>query len=129
MESTIAIAVLLVGLFSVMQFFPFSIKVIGDANAKTIATNLTLSQLEEIKAQSYDAMGTGTTETKQRVSTDPTSYLYDYQRQTVIELIDSNFDLSGSDLGLKKITVTTYWQSPVTKEEKSFSINSVVADF
>lgn len=128
-ESTIAIVVLLVGLLAVMQFFPFSIQIIGDANNRTIASNLALSKLEEIKSQSYDDISTGTLEAKQVVSADSTSYLYNYQREAIVEFIDSNFDPSGSDVGLKKITVTVYWNSAVLNEEQGYSINSILADF
>ena len=128
-EASVAIVVLLIGLFAVMQFFPFSLEIIGDSNSRTIASNLALSQLEQVRANTYQNINVGTLESKQRISEDADSYLYDYQRETVIELVDSNFASSGSDVGLKKVTVTVYWLSPITKEEKSYSINSVIASF
>lgn len=128
-EASVAIVILLIGLFAVIQFFPFSLEIIGDSNNRTIASNLALSQLEEIGSDTYSNISTGTIESKQRVSSDSDSYLYNYQRETTVSFIDSDFNPSATDIGLKKITVTVYWQSPVTKGEKSYSLESVVASF
>lgn len=128
-ESTVATVILIIGMFAVMQFFPLSLEITGNSNNRTVATNLSQSKIEEIRSLSYDSIGTGTIETKQRISSDPTSYLYNYQRETIVELVDADFDTSETDVGIKKIIVTTYWQSPITKDEKTFSINSIVAKF
>lgn len=128
-ESAIAIVVLLIGLLAVIQFFPFGIEIIGNANNRTIASNLALSKIEEIRSETYDDISTGTLETKSRMSSDPDSYLYDFQRETIVEFVDSDFNTSVSDVGLKKITVNVYWQSAIINSEKSININSVVADF
>lgn len=126
-EATIAIAVLAVGLFAVTQFFPFGLKIIGDSNNLTTASNIALSKIEELVSSNYDELNLGTVETKHRLSTDSASYLYNYQRQTVIGLVDSNFNASPTDVGLKKITVTVYWLSPIGLKEKSIIINSLKA--
>ncbi|MBI3290876.1 hypothetical protein HYZ76_01180 [Candidatus Falkowbacteria bacterium] len=128
-ESTIAIFILLVGLLAVMQFFPLGIRMIGDSQDLTIATNIALSKIEELVSTRYEDLGVGTIEAKQRVSSDPSSYLYDYQRQTAVELVDSDFNTSVSDEGLKKITVTVFWDSAVGAIEKSTEINTVIADY
>lgn len=127
-ETTVAMVVLMVGLLAVMQFFPFALKIIGDSQNITTASNIAVAKIEQVQAQNYDDISTGTIETKQKISSDPTSYLYDYQRETVVEYIDSNFATSGTDVGLKKITVNVYWTSPVGLREKSISLKIVVSD-
>lgn len=127
-ESTIAIAVLMVGLWSVVQFFPFSLKVIGDSQNITVASNLVVAKIEEISSINYDSISTGTIEVKAPISADPTSYLNNYQREVVVELIDSNFNTTVTDIGLKKITVTVFWISPIGKVEKSTNSITVVSD-
>lgn len=128
-ESSIAIAILIIGLLAVVQFFPFGIQIIGNSNNRTIASNLALSKIEEVRSDIYDDISTGTLEAKQRISNDTDSYLYDFQRETIVELVDSDFNTSVSDVGLKKITVNVYWRSATIDEERSVSISSVVADF
>ena len=88
-----------------------------------------LAKIEEISSLSYDDITTGTIETKQRISSDPTNYLYFFQRQTEAATVDSNFNTSVTDVGLKRITVTVFWGSPLGASEKSIQLNSVVADF
>ncbi len=127
-ESTIAILVLVVGLFAVIQLFPFNLKIIGDSQNLTTASNLALSKIEEIRSLTYDNIAIGAIEPKQRVSSDPTSYLYNYQRQTVVETVDGNLTSSGSDLGLKKATVTVFWRSPIGLKEKSIQITTLIVN-
>ena len=127
-ESAVAIAVLMVGLWAVAQFFPFSLKVIGDSQNITVASNLVVAKMEEISSLEYDLINTGTIETKAPISSDPSSYLNNYQREVVVELLDSNFNTTGVDVGLKKITVTVFWISPIGNVEKSTDSTTVVAD-
>lgn len=128
-ESAVAIAVLLIGLFAVLQFFPFGIKIIGDSQSLTVASNLAVAQLEEMMRLDYGVITVGTYEAKHAVSNDPNSYLNKYQRKTVVEYINSSFQTSATNLGLKKITATVYWQSPVGGNEKSTTVYAVVSDY
>ena len=127
-ESAVAIAVLMVGLWAVAQFFPFSLKVIGDSQNITVASNLVVAKIEEISSLEYDTITTGTIEAKAPVSSDPSSYLNNYQREVVVELIDSNFNITAIDIGLKKIIVTVYWISPIGLVEKSTNSITIVTD-
>ncbi|MDD2807071.1 MAG: prepilin-type N-terminal cleavage/methylation domain-containing protein [Patescibacteria group bacterium] len=129
LEATIAIFILLIGLLAVVQLFPFSLKIIGDSSDLTIGSNLAVSKLEEIRGLTYESIGTGTIETKQRLSSDQTSYLYNFQRQTVVTTIDSNLNTSVSDVGLKQVTVTVFWTSPVSTAEKSTSMSTIVSSY
>ncbi|MFA6215702.1 MAG: hypothetical protein WC768_03980 [Patescibacteria group bacterium] len=126
-EGTLAIAVLIIGLMAIMQVFPFGLKVIGDSQNTTIASSVALEKIEELRSVQYDSLATGTIEAKHHLSADAGNYLYSYQRQTIVELVDANFNQSGTDIGLKKITVTVFWVSPVGFAEKSIQLNSIVA--
>jgi|SRR3989338_6106036 len=128
-EATVAILILIVGLLAVIQFFPFGLRIIGDSQSLTVASNLALSKIEEFQSLNYEEIGTGTVEPKQRLSADPADYLYHYQRQTLVETIDADFNPSASDVGLKKIVVTVFWRSPIGSTEKFTQINSIVADY
>lgn len=128
-ESAIAMVVLLIGVFAVIQFFPLGLQIIGNSQERTAASSIAIAQLETVRSQSYDDISTGTIETKARVSSDPSSYLYDYQRETTVEFVDSDFNTSVTDVGLKKITVTTYWMSPLGNQERSTNISTVISSF
>ncbi len=128
-EATLAVVILMVGFMSVIEFFPFALKIIGDSQNLAIASNLTLSKIEEINSLPYSEIGIGTIEQKQRISGDLESYLYDFSRQTDVSYLDSNLSPSIIDSGLKKITVTTYWKSPVISGEKSTQISTIIANY
>ena len=128
-EASVALVVLMIGIFSVIQFFPVGLQIIGDSQNRTVASSLAIAKLEEVRSSSYDEISTGTIEVKQPVSNDTTSYLNRYDRETVVTLVDSDFNVSVTDVGFKKITVTAYWQSPIGDKEKSTSVSTVIADF
>ena len=129
LEAVFAISILLIGLVAIVQFFPFAAKIIGDSQSLTTTSNLALAKIEELKSSSYDELTVGTIEAKHRLSSDPSSYLYQYQRQTVIETVNGNLDPSGSDIGLKKITVTVFWHSRIGSQEKSNQIYTLISDY
>jgi len=128
-EATISIALLTIGLFSIIQFFPFSLKIVGDSQNLTTASAIALSKTEEIISFAYDNVTAGTYEVKQAVSTDPNSYLSHYQRQVIVETVDGDLNTSSTDLGLKKVTVTVYWLSSIGTTERSTQIQSLIANY
>lgn len=128
-EATISIALLTIGLFSIIQFFPFSIEIVGDSQNLTTASAIALSKSEEIISLDYDDVTTGTYEVKQPVSTDTDSYLSHYQREVIVETVDGDLNTSGSDLGLKIVTITVYWLSSIGTVERSTQIQSLIANY
>jgi prepilin-type N-terminal cleavage/methylation domain-containing protein len=128
-ESAIAIFILLVGLVAVIAFFPFGIKIVGESQSETFAANLAQSKVEELKATNYDSLAVGTIEAKHRLSSDASDPLYDYQRQTIVQTVDSNLNTNATDVGLKKVTITVYWISSIAHAERSYSMSTLVSDF
>ena len=128
-ESTVAILIILIALFGITQFFPLGIRIIGDSQSQTVASNVALTKIEELRSLNYEEISTGTIETKNRVSSDPANTLFNFQRQTIVETVDNNFNPSASDVGLKKITTTVYWQSPVVSKEKSITLQYIIANY
>lgn len=128
-EAAIAIFILLVGLLAVSEFFPLGLRVISDSQNLTTATNIALSKMEELRSLSYDEIGLGIVEAKQTVSSDPASYLYRYQRQTTISLVDSDLNPTDSGIGLKKITINVFWHSLIGAKEKSIEIYSLFSEY
>jgi len=124
-EALVAITVLLIGIIAVTAFFPMSLKIISDSEATTTATNMALAKIEEIQAMPYETITVGNFESKHHLSINTSDYLYNFQRETTINYLDSNLNDGLNDIGLKKISVTVYWISNIGKNEKSLTINTI----
>lgn len=109
LEVLVAVAVMAVGLVAVVSVFPFSIKTNKNAELTSLASSYARTKLEQALTSAYDELAVGTTEPRARVSLDPANPAYVIERETVVSLLDGNFNPTGSDVGLKKITVTMYW--------------------
>ena len=118
-EAMIAIVILTVAILSLAQVFPRVMKISRSAEMATVAANLSQAKIEEMFYTDYDNITVGIIEAKHRLSADSANPFYQYQRQTVANYVDSSLNNSASDTGMKKITVTTYWYSPMLSLEKS----------
>ena len=128
-EATLAIAVLLIGILTMVQFFPFSLSIITESQDASIATTAALTKIEELLATAYDDLDTGTIESKQKLSNDPENFLFPFSRQTVVTYIDDDLNEIGTDQGLKKITVSVYWRSAITGAEQEHTISTIRASY
>lgn len=106
--------------------FPRGLMINKTAENSTKASYLAQSQLEYLNSLSYGDIGTGTIETKHRLSTDPSNYLYFFQRQTEAQNVDSNLQASQTDTGLKKITITVYYTNSFAKVEKNYVTTTLI---
>lgn len=121
-EAVVSIAIILVVVIAMAQIFPLALKINNHAGQETIATNLAQAKIEEIFSLDYANINVGTIEAKHRLSSDNLNPFYNYQRQTVVNYVDINMANSNSDTGLKKITTTVYWSSPIFKVEKNVQL-------
>ena len=121
-EALIAMSILLIGILSIARVFPLATKISRSAEETTIAANLAQGQIESLFSLGYEDIGTGLIETKHRLAADPGNPFYNYQRQTDIRYVDANLSTSTSDTGLKKITVTVFWNNPALNTEKSYPL-------
>jgi len=108
-EVLIAMSIFAISILSVAGFFVYANKNIRFARNTTIASNLAQKLIEENLAKSYQELNLGTS-TKTRFSNDPASSYYSFQYQEEIGLINSDLNPITTDIGLKKILVTIYWQ-------------------
>jgi Tfp pilus assembly protein PilV len=123
-EVVVAIGVLLVGVLGVATFFAYSTKIVRTASDTSIASNLAQGILDQENAQSYDQLTPGTG-MQTRISTDPNSPFYKFQKQININLIDQNLALSTTDVGLKKIDV--YISYPEGNTTKNVQMSTIKA--
>jgi Tfp pilus assembly protein PilV len=124
-ETMVALLILMVTFVGLIQAFPFSQSIVKTAENSTKAAYLAQNELEQILALNYDSIATGTIEIKQRLSADPVNYLYYFQRETTVSYLDSNWQPSVNDTGIKKISTTVYYTNSISKKENSYSISAL----
>jgi type II secretory pathway pseudopilin PulG len=127
-EVLIALSVVFITVITSAQLFLLSTQVQKNSEKVSVATALAQGKLEESIIAGYDALPVGTLENHQRVSSSPQSDFYTYWRTTAVEYLDSNFSVTGSDQGLKKISVTIFWQRQgFGSGEKNLTMTSVLS--
>ena len=115
-EALLAIAILVIGVLGVIQLFPAGLNSTKMSKEETIATHLTQAKLEEYQAASYDSVAS---ENRARVSSDPNDQNYKYERQSIVTYINGDLTQSESDIGLKKVIVSVFWQESGTEKNVS----------
>jgi len=126
-ELIIAISVLSIGILGILQAFPKGIKTQTIIQDNSVANNLAQEKLEKLAGITYEDIGYGVLENKIRMDTDQTGDLYKFQRTTTVEYINSNFETSQTDLGLKKITVKIEWPSALDGSTESIEIKTIAS--
>ncbi|GAH03867.1 unnamed protein product [marine sediment metagenome] len=115
-EVLVALSVFIVAVVVIIQLFPVGLKSSRASKNETTAINLAQAGLESAKGTAYDYV---ISEFRTRVSLDPTSPFYNFEREPIVQFVDTNLDTSEVDLGLKKITVTVFWQESGQEQEVS----------
>lgn len=123
-EIIVAIAIMIVAVFAIINIFPKGIQITKTAERNTVGAFLAQEKIEELEALPYGDIPMGIIETKQKMSADPDNPFYDYQRETQVIYVDPDNGLAQSqtDLGIKQIKTTVYWFVTTDNQEKSLSI-------
>lgn len=109
LEILVALSLFLVGMVSILQIFPINRKLIAQNGEMTQAVFLAQEQIEKIQATSYSDVMVGSFESRHylKSSGEPLSQ---FERETSVNLMDSSYNNSNTDIGLKKVVVTVYWK-------------------
>jgi Tfp pilus assembly protein PilV len=126
-EAVVCISLVILIIITIVKLFPIAWKIGNDASRVTIATNLAQAKIEESFYNDYENLAIGEIEAKHRLSSDPVNPFYAYQRQTIVEYVDSNLDHSDIETEIKKISTTVYWQSPILKNEKKVELKILIS--
>lgn len=122
-ETIVAIGIFGIGILALLGFYTYSSQVVRFARQTTVASNLAQGLVEQTISEPYDTLTVGES-AKETFSIIPTDSSYGYSKQTKISLIDQNLNASDTDVGLKKIDCTVYWQSNWT--EKNIQVSTIV---
>ncbi len=122
-ELIVAIAILGAVLLPITEAFPYALRIINAGRHTTIASFLAQAKMEEVISLGYAACGIDIIEARAAVA-DHVSF----ERQTEIKYVDENLQDSIADTGLKKIIISVYYNSPLTKSEKTFTLQSLLTE-
>jgi type II secretory pathway pseudopilin PulG len=124
-EVLIAIFILTVGIIAVLHLFPLGANLQNASQMASISSQLGQAKMEEIISLSYNEISPGTFQ--ESYGFNP-AFPY-HKRETVISFFDP--DNPGippaEDLGIKKIEVTVFWDSPFSLVEKEVKIATLIA--
>lgn len=127
-EIMVAISILSFIFIALIYSFPYGLSINKAAESATIASYLAQEKIEQLHSLGYDGISTGVIEAKHRLSDDPNSYLYDFQRETDIRYMNSNLQVESADQGMKRIIVTVYYFDSMAKSEKSLNISTLISE-
>jgi hypothetical protein len=75
----------------------------------------------------YENIATGTIETKHLLGTSG-SPRSTFQRETSVEYIDQDLQVTITDQGMKKINTIVYYINSVTKEESQYNLTTILTN-
>jgi prepilin-type N-terminal cleavage/methylation domain-containing protein len=108
-ELILAILLFSFGIISVMQVFPLNRRLLSQSAMQTQASFLAQEQMERVRTRSYSELTVGQYEPRAFLPGTMGAFAAQFERNTVVTLIDGNHQVSFTDVGLKRITVTVYW--------------------
>lgn len=126
-EIAVAFSILVMAFIALLTSFPFSMSVNKAAGNSTLSSFLAQEKIEEFNSLGYDNINVGTIEVKHRLSEDPANYLYNFQRQTTVSYVDGQLVETGTDQGMKKISITIYYINAFSKKEDTYSIATLIS--
>jgi len=114
-ELLVALSLFAVGMLSVLEIFPVTRAFLTQSSQTTQASFLAQQELETIRSLPYADLTVGTYEAQHAVSSDSSSQLSEFQRQTTVSLVSPEsspapYAATATDLGMKKVDVTVTWQ-------------------
>ena len=128
LEISIALMILTASLLPITQAFPYASNIIDSAKKNTMASYLAQEKIEEIISSGYENTGIDTVETKHSLGTATSSYLYAFERESIVKYVDTDLQNSVIDTGLKRISSTIYYKDKISSTEKTFTITTLLVE-
>ncbi|RLC36684.1 hypothetical protein DRH27_04865 [Candidatus Falkowbacteria bacterium] len=124
-EIMVAIMIIGVCFVGLIQAFPFALKISNSAKNQTKASYFAQEKIEELYQLGYENFATGTIEVKHALGS-PGSDRAAFYRETIVWYIDRDFNEISEDQGMKKITSRVYYTDSISKNEKSYTLSTVL---
>lgn len=126
-ETLLALAIVTLAVTFLVSLFPYGLKTAALSQEETMAAFLAQAKIEELISANYAEVPTQTTVESNLSSVD--ADFTGFSRTTVVSYVDGNLNPYQSDLGLKKISVTVYWQNNLSQATSSLSLISLINDY
>jgi len=123
----IMVAIMIIGtcFIGLIQAFPFALKISNSAKNQTKASYFAQEKIEELYQLGYENFATGTIEIKHALGS-PGNDRAAFQRETIIQYIDRDLNEISEDQGMKKITVHVFYTDSISKNEKLYSLGTIL---
>jgi prepilin-type N-terminal cleavage/methylation domain-containing protein len=108
-ELLIAMTLFTVGLLSVIQVIPANRRLLAQSGNLTQAAFLAQEQIESLYAVPFSGLTTGTYAARAAIDQSSSSPYAGYEREITVQNVDASLAVTGTDTGLKLVTVTVYW--------------------
>lgn len=121
-EVVISMAVITVGLLGLLMAFGRGAGFGKTVQDQSPAWEFAQAKIEELAGLTYENVPAGTIEDRVRMSASTADYFYNFTRSALVELVSQNLAPSGSDVGLKKITVSVYFPAGYAATEQEVKL-------
>jgi len=126
-ETLLALAIVTLAVTFLVSLFPHGLKTAALSQEETLAAFLAQAKIEDLISANYAEVPTQTTVESSLASVD--ADFISFSRTTMVSYVDGNLNPYQSDLGLKKISVTVYWQNNLSQATSSLSLISLINDY
>ena len=117
-ELVVSVSILIIAVFAINNLLTQGVSAARRSEKLTVAVNLAQAQIETILSEQYTNLPVGTYEARHVV-------FQNYYRKTLISFIDpATLQTITTDLGLKKVNTTVYYQIP--GKEKSYTLSTII---
>ncbi len=127
LEIMVAFTIVTGSFISILQAFPMGLSLNKRSEMASVASYLAQEKIEELWSLGYEDTATGTVESKHPLGEGPDDYLYQFQRETVVNYVDDSLAATSSDAGMKRISTTIYYIDALDKNEKSYNITTLIS--
>lgn len=127
LETTIALAILTIGVIYLVTVFPFGLNAARTSEQSTIAVNLAQAKIEEVISTLYSEVAVSQSVEPSLSALD--SDFAGFSRITTVSLVDEDLGPVTQDVGLKKVMVEVLWQDALKHATSSVSLITLIADY
>lgn len=124
-ELLVSIFILTIGIIGVVNSVPMSMQIQKTGQMTASAIQLGQAKIEQVISESYDDISTGTVSEAYGFST----HFPSFRRRTEITSFNPNNPgvAPPQDMGIKKISVSVFWKSPLSIMEKEAKLVTLFA--
>lgn len=126
-EIIVAFSVFSIAFFAIIPLFPAGLSINKSAENNSVAIYVAQHKIEQVLKSNYGEIATGTIEIRHKVSTDSSTSDFNFERETIVTLLDFDLNATSTDFGLKKISTTVYYPNAISKQIQNFNVSTLTS--